>query len=684
MKQLIIILSCITFITSCNQNTCNHQKEEAQDISVINQNDISKIILALSEKFPNANKQRMERGVKQVASLWFVRDGSVEDFENFVLNSFIDTEEDRKEAFKKIQRNFEILFGLNNKKMILLMEPLHVAGGNISAVDMMFGSYNPGAHLLDDLFKNKIAFYVLLNYPPYSLIEKNENKDKWSRLDWAYARLGDVFTGRVPGHVSQNYSEISTVADTYISEYNIYMGNLLNNEMNSLFSENLKLITHWGLRDELKSNYADENGLEKQRMIYAVMKNIIYQEIPQEVINNNNYKWNPLKNVLYDNGKEVEFKNEPYTRYQHMLNGFKAVKEMDKYTPLYPTYIERKFDGDMEMRQEEVEKLFTEFVSSPQVKEVAAFISKRLGRDLEPFDIWYDGFKSRSSLNEADLDKITKAKYPNAQAFENGMPELLTKLGWTNDRAKLISSRINVDASRGAGHAWGSQMKGENARLRSRIGVNGMDYKGYNIAIHELGHNVEQTISLYDVDYYMMRGVPNTAFTEALAFVFQKRDLKLLGMTDNDPNSSHYHALDNFWGCYEIMGVSLVDMKVWKWLYENPDASAKELKEAVVSIAKEVWNSYYAPVFGSADEPVLAVYSHMIVSPLYLSAYPIGLLIEFQLDNYLEGKHFANEVDRIFELGSLTPQAWMVQAVGSPVSSEPLLQATSKAIEVLK
>ncbi len=57
-----------------------------------------------------------------------------------------------------------------------------------------------------------------------------------------------------------------------------------------------------------------------------------------------------------------------------------------------------------------------------------------------------------------------------------------------------------------------------------------MDYKGFNIAVHELGHNVEQTFSLYEVDSTLLQGVPNTAFTEALAFVFQARDLEVLGL----------------------------------------------------------------------------------------------------------------------------------------------------------
>jgi len=121
-----------------------------------------------------------------------------------------------------------------------------------------------------------------------------------------------------------------------------------------------------------------------------------------------------------------------------------------------------------------------------------------------------------------------------------------------------------------------------------------------------------------------------------------------------------------------------------KLLYENPTADEKQLKEAVISIAKEVWNSYYAPVFGKKDEPILAVYSHMIDNPLYLSAYPIGHLIEFQLSGYFKEKKFAEEVERIYKLGRLCPQIWMKQAVGSEVSTKPMTDAASAAIAAVK
>lgn len=45
-----------------------------------------------------------------------------------------------------------------------------------------------------------------------------------------------------------------------------------------------------------------------------------------------------------------------------------------------------------------------------------------------------------------------------------------------------------------------------------------------------------------------------------------KRDLELLGLKNPNPDDNYYLALDNFWSAYEIMGVSLVDIRVWEWL----------------------------------------------------------------------------------------------------------------------
>jgi oligoendopeptidase F len=178
----------------------------------------------------------------------------------------------------------------------------------------------------------------------------------------------------------------------------------------------------------------------------------------------------------------------------------------------------------------------------------------------------------------------------------------------------------------------------------------------------------------------MLRGVPNTAFTEAAAFMFQKNDLKLLGIRDEDQKQVYLDYLDNFWSLYEIMGVSLVDIGTWKWLYDHPAATPSELKVAVNNLATEIWNNYYAPVFVTKDQPVLAVYSHMINSPLYLPNYAYGQVIEFQLTEYMEGKNFASEMERIYSLGRLIPQQWMQDAVGSRISVQPIIDSAKEAL----
>ena len=71
------------------------------------------------------------------------------------------------------------------------------------------------------------------------------------------------------------------------------------------------------------------------------------------------------------------------------------------------------------MSVEDVKALFTQFLTSPELKEVGKIISKRLGRKLEAYDIWYDGFKPRSNLDEAKLDSQIQKLYPNAEAFQS-------------------------------------------------------------------------------------------------------------------------------------------------------------------------------------------------------------------------------------------------------------------------
>ncbi len=679
MKK-ILFLVIIAVLTACSSN--ENKSKVSDSAQFIDQIAVSIAIESIKTAQPAADPGLLEKGIKHAASLWRAEDGSPAEFSEFVKANYISDPAKRTAVFQKISGYMESLNGNFNEITIDLKKILDETGNEIDEIDRMFGNYSVASHLSDDFYANKIGFVIALNFPYFTLAEKEKLGPAWSRDEWAMARLGDYFVSRVPAELNQSLNEALGNGDMYIAEYNIHMGHLRTDDDRQIFPDDMVLLSHWNLRDELKADYADkENGIEKQEMIVKVMEHIIAQDIPKDVINSPNYEWAPFGNKVTKAGSAVNVTSEPDTRYQLILNTFRAMKDIDVYNPEMNTALMRKFSWEMEIAQEEIEALFDSYLRSPQLMKVAALIKERLGRNLKPYDIWYDGFKTRSSIPEDLLTSKTTSLYPDPEAFQAGMPTILKKLGWSQERADYLASKIVVNPARGSGHAWGAGMKGSVSHLRTRISEKGMDYKGYNIAVHEFGHNVEQTITLYDVDNYMMAGVPNTAFTEAMAYVFQDRDLMLLGMKDDNPDKEKMKVLDDSWSLMEIMGVGMVEMMNWKWLYENPEATASQFKEAVIKNALDTWNKYFAPVIGVSDSPLLAIYSHTVNDPLYLPNYSYGHVIKFQVEEYLKDKNLTEEIDRILKQGRLTPQQWMMGAVGSKISTQPLLNALD---EVLK
>ncbi|HET9211473.1 MAG TPA: hypothetical protein VFR03_13780 [Thermoanaerobaculia bacterium] len=629
---------------------------------------------------------RVRRGVEQVARRWWPEDGGPEDLAAFCEAHFLASPEELTSTFRRLEGVLEQIDGHLHEVRRELTWPIDVDTGPIGTADRLLANLDLAAHVDEDLFQTRVAFLALLNFPVHTLAERLAAGPGWDRETWARSRLMDRFALRVPAAVQQEITRVSTAAEEYIAGYNIRVDRLVTSSGERPFREGLRLISHWGLRDELSSYYSDPDpaGLRRQRLILRVMERIVRQEIPAAVIDNPDLLWNPETNEVFTlEGEPVEGERaarEPDTRYAKLLEIFHAKRQADPYSPTEPTFIARRFERDRQMPEREVEELLASIMTSPAVADLGALIGRRLGRPLEPFDIWYSGFKSRGEFPEEELDRAARERYPDLEAFAAGLPDLLTRLGFTAERSRWLAERIAIDPARGAGHATEAVRRGDKAHLRTRVPQGGMDYKGYNVAMHELGHNVEQVFSLYGIDRWPLAGVPNTASTEAFAFVFQHRDLEMLGLRPFDAEARRKEALAILWNTYEIAGVSLVDMGVWSWMYRHPEATPAELREAALAIARDVWNRYFAPVFGVRDSEILAIYSHMIVYGLYLPDYAIGHVLAFQIAQRLWEGDFGAEVERITRQGRLTPDAWIRGAVGSPISAGALLQEAREAI----
>jgi hypothetical protein len=658
--------------------------------------DLAAIEAKLVAKYGEAQRARARRGLRQMASLWRAEDGDAAGFESVAITHFAGTAGDLDALFNRFEGLLEQLDGHLGEAGRRFRWQSDLDVGPLLPCDEITAGYDPSAHVLDDFFANKLAFVVLLNFPLTTLPERLAAGEQWSRRQWAEARLAQRFGRRVPSAVNQAIAAATARADQYVADYNLWMHHVLDGKGQRLFPAKMRLLSHWNLRDELKANYAEgAAGLAKQHVIQQAMLRIVDQTIPAAAVNNPHVDWNPFNNqvtvaTVHDGATPapanavISSGREPDTRYAMILEGFQALRRADPYSPAAPTHIARRFEEVREIPEVRFRAMLEQVTGSPFTAEIGRVIAQRLGRPLEPFDIWYDGFRPRSAYSEEKLNALVRERITDAASYERAIPDILVKLGFTPERARTLAASIAVDPARGSGHASEASMRSEKARLRTRVPATGMDYKGFNIAAHELGHNVEQVLSLNFVDHTLLQGVPNTAFTEAFAFVFQARDLQLLGLPGPKPEDDALLVLNDFWMTYEIAGVALVDMGMWHWMYEHPTATPAELRTAVVGLAKDVWNRYYAPVFGRKDVPLLAIYSHLVNNQLYLPDYPLGHLIAFQIEGKMRAvglEKLGAEFERMATQGRIAPDLWMKNATGAPVGAEALLAATREALK---
>src|SRR5262245_29905720 len=254
--------------------------------------DIEKELIA---KHGEGQRARLHRGIEQVSRLWREEDG---DLAEFVRTQFIADEKQLEATFARFQTMLEQVDGYLTALGRELRTPTDLDIGPMLGVDPLFAAFDPGSHLNEDLFNNKIAFIALLNFPQTTLEEKIANAKSYSRRDWAEQRLTGRFSRRVPGDILQEQTKAASAGDLYIDEYNVWMHHLVNDKGERLFKKGLRLISHWNLRDELKADYADKGGIDKQRMIIQVMSRIVTQTIPASVIDNPRVDWNPFSNQV--------------------------------------------------------------------------------------------------------------------------------------------------------------------------------------------------------------------------------------------------------------------------------------------------------------------------------------------------------------------------------------------------
>src|SRR5438105_2063574 len=312
--------------------------------------DQAGLVASLVRKHGEASRARAERGVRQVSAYWRADEGDAPALRAFVEDAFVADPRQLAALLGRFSAAFEQIDGhmLEIGRALRSWNELEL--GPQMDVDQTFAALDVSAHLPEDLFTSKLAFVALVNFPLPDLREMVSQAPRWSRKQWAQARLTRRFAVRPSGAALQAIARAAADAEAYIAGYNIWMHHVLAPDGKRLFPKGVRLLTHWNLRDQIKAEYAEPDkqlALARQRLIREVMERIVTQAIPRGVIDDPRVDWNPQANsVVPSPPEEVEIgqmqaqgkrpaqprvsaEREPDTRYQVLVNDFLASRRLD-------------------------------------------------------------------------------------------------------------------------------------------------------------------------------------------------------------------------------------------------------------------------------------------------------------------------------------------------------------------
>src|SRR5262249_6640722 len=198
----------------------------------------------LKARLAHSQQARLSRGLRQIAAYWQADDGDRTTFEEFVRNNLASDQASLNALFDRFQRLLEQLDGHMHEIGREFRQHADLDLGPLLPLDGIFAGYDPSAHIVDDFFKNKLAFVVLLNFPLTPLEERIAQGANWTRRQWAEVRLAQRFSKRIPARVHLAIAQAAAEADTYISQYNIWMHHLVGNSGERLFPPGLRLLSH--------------------------------------------------------------------------------------------------------------------------------------------------------------------------------------------------------------------------------------------------------------------------------------------------------------------------------------------------------------------------------------------------------------------------------------------------------
>ena len=221
-----VLITIVLVAVNAQENPMPNSTATSPQLSWVNASN-AKLERELIAKYGEAQRLRLERGLRQVGEFWRPEDGDAAAFEGFVRANFAGDQATLDTMFNRFERLLEQLGGHMHEINREFRQQMDLDLGPVLPFDEMFGGYDPSAHIIDDFFQNKLAFVALLNFPLTTLDERLKEGPSWTRRQWAEVRLAQRFSKRIPADINLGIAQAEAAAARYVAEYNIWMHHLL-------------------------------------------------------------------------------------------------------------------------------------------------------------------------------------------------------------------------------------------------------------------------------------------------------------------------------------------------------------------------------------------------------------------------------------------------------------------------
>src|SRR5712664_355203 len=181
----------------------------------------------LVAKQGEAQRARIDRGLKQVAAMWRPQDGDDRARRAFVEQWFESDPRKLSALLGRFGYALEQVDGyfLDIGRELRRFSELEL--GPELPIDEQLAGLDLSAHSSEDLFQSKLAFVALLNFPLPRLDEMLAQGARWSREEWAAVRLTRRFALRPSAEAQQARARASAAAEAYVAGYNLWLHHVL-------------------------------------------------------------------------------------------------------------------------------------------------------------------------------------------------------------------------------------------------------------------------------------------------------------------------------------------------------------------------------------------------------------------------------------------------------------------------